>query len=65
MLFRSRRRPPPQYAYNQAYGPNHQTSNEPLGKTPQEAGEAAEGTVEETVEEAATAAEGEGTLIVN
>ena len=47
-----KRKPRPLYAYNQAYGRNHQTYNEPPEKTPQVAVEAA-------VEAEAAAAAGE------
>ena len=47
-------KPPPQYAYNQAYGQNRQTSNEPPGKTPQVVEE-----VDKAAEETVGAAEAE------
>ena len=55
-----RRRPQPLYAYSRAYGPNQQTSNEPLEKTPRVMGVAA-AEVAEVAEEAAVVAATEGT----
>ena len=51
-----RRQPPQPYAYNRACGRNRRTSNEPLEKTPQVTGEAAEEAAEEATEEAVVVA---------